>query len=354
MNPASCIFSRSFPANMGRRLFVTLGALFIFRLGSSIPVFGLDLSALERFASYRGALDRVSIFALGVMPIFSVLMLLEMAKLVFPSLGLWETAKPRNAWRLQAYVFAAALVLAAFQALAVAKSLESVPGLVDEQGVVATLVGATALLAWLADLATIYGMGNGFWLLLIAPSLDRAPRAAENGFTLWTQRGVGGFALIAAAGFIALSIALLVVATKTHSLPTPAPASPAAIDKSPIRDDAFAHVWPPLLAVYVGGVLAVAVLHGAGGEGPAHPALIALLIASFTYMRNRQAANRPGCAQRPVWTMALVQIFVCVGGELLTRRLGLPFTIDGSWLVLIVAVAMSCLAFSEAEPGAEP
>jgi hypothetical protein len=114
----------------------------------------------------------------------------------------------------------------------------------------------------------------------------------------------------------------------------------------------FASVWPPLFATTIAGFVATFDLLQAGG--PAHLVLIATLIAAFNWLQRLGAA--PG-SLRPAWTTMLVQIFVCIGGELLTHQLSLPIAINGAWVIVVVTTAMNCLRSRDLPPAttmAEP
>jgi preprotein translocase subunit SecY len=341
-----------------RGLLVTVGVLLFYRLGCQIPVPGLDQETLDRLRDV-GGLEMLSIFALGVIPIFSVLLIVEIAAMAVPALGRWRTASRRNAERLHRFVLLAAMAMAAFQAISLVSAPEAISRLVSDLGwefrlgIVVTFVGATALLGWLGDRITIHGLGNGFWLLLITPSLISMPSAAAGAFELWRQGSVGSAALFATVGYFALAIALLVTVAKPHHGPARSDLSPDVGEIQASRDE-FADVWPPLLATYFGGFLIVAVALLATRDmnvvenpsiavgSPVRIFVITALIALFTYLRALQV----GVASTPrrLWMVALAQIIICAAGELLTRYSGLPFAINGSWLILGVAVATSCLA----------
>ena len=357
---ATGMLARLVSSDAHRRLLLTVGVLCVYRLGCQIPLPGLDLDTLSHAGTGRLTLapiviERISIFALGVMPIFWVLMIVEIAKLVVPALGRWETARPGHVARLHRHVYIAALVLAAFHAFRMANAFEGISGLVDEPGwtfhvsVVATFVAATALLGWLGEMITLHGLGNGFWLLLVTPSLARLPNIC---FEFWRRGGVVSAALVAAICFLVAAIALVVTAGKARYGRTARRHLSTGIARPEFRVNRadLAVVWPAVLANYVG-------LPFISFGGTVHLFVIAALIAAFTYLRSRSAFNnRPAdvgaisersdaeSASRPAWIIALAQIVVCAGGELLTRNLHLPFSINGSWIIIVVTVATSCLA----------
>jgi preprotein translocase subunit SecY len=335
---------------LARRVAVTLGALLVYRLGCELRLPGVDASAINNAVPMTTrALTRLSIFSLGVIPIFSAMMIGEIAKLTFSPLARFAN-EPRGAERFGRYVFFAALGLAAIQGFGVASASERISGLVPFPGwafrAVAsiTLVGATAMLAWLCAIITRYGICEGFWLLFIAPSLAAAPRIIVDGFKYWQDDSIRSSTLLLALGFFVLAIILLAGGGKAKDA--------SALDGA--DRNVFANVWPPILAVYLSGLIVVSwsLLFTPGGvahanpalslEGPVHLGLIAALIAFFTSMRRQTAAPRF------VWMLALAQIFACVGGAALTRQLELPFTIDGVWIVLIVALTKSCITSVEA------
>src|ERR1041384_6634496 len=129
-----------------RRLLFTAGVLLVYRLGCQIPVPGLNTDALLRLKGLL-SIETVSIFALGVTPLLSALVIFEFVKLIIPPLSRWEAAKPDNTRRLSRYVYFAALVLAGLQARGVASALIEISGLIDgpewEIPIAVTLVAGT-------------------------------------------------------------------------------------------------------------------------------------------------------------------------------------------------------------------
>src|SRR5262249_25901009 len=108
----------------------------------------------------------------------------------------------------------------------------------------------------------------------------------------------------------------------------------------------FMPIWPALLASYFAGfVVGLVGLFETSSSvpliatgGPVHLLIIAASILAFTWLQSKGDSSI-----RPIWTMALVQIFVCLGGALLTRNLTLPFAVDGVWLIIVVTVITSAM-----------
>jgi hypothetical protein len=335
---------RSPSGDIGRRLLVTLGALVLLRLGRQIPLPGLDFSGATQMS--RDLLLRVSIFGFGVTPIFSILFVVEIAKLAFPAIGDRQARDARFADRLRRLVLALAVVLAASEGVAFAHALENIAGLVPDPGwtfdlsVAATLAAATAFLGWLADRVTRHGLGDGFWLLLVATPLAGLPAAIAGMLELLRLGVIGPGAIFCAFAYFALAGALIVA---------------LAIARGRREGGfglGFVDVWPPLLAEYLGSYALSALLYllpgfaltsaSIGIGSPLRLFVTAILILGFNLMR---ASPTGGDARgRPIGVIALAQIAVCCGGQALTRGLGLPFQLDGAWLIVVVATAIGVLA----------
>ena len=318
-------------SQMVRRLLFTAGALLIYRLGCQIPVPGLNTDGLLRLQGLL-SLETVSIFALGVTPFLSALFVFEFIKLIVPPLSRWEAAKLENARRLSRYVYFAALVMAGLQARGVASALIEISGLINgpewEIPITITLVAGTILLGWFGDRITARGLGNGFWLLVITPTLINLPAAAAGSFELLRMGSVSQSALTAGYLFLAVATALIVVTAVTGRATT----------ESRVSGADFASVWPPLLATYVASFAVSFFSLQAGGA--AHLIQMAVLIAAFTWLQSLGTSQQ---ALRPIWAVAAVQILICAGGEWLAHQMTLPFALNGSWLIVVVTAMMSLL-----------
>ncbi|CAG0950683.1 Protein translocase subunit SecY [Burkholderiales bacterium] len=221
VNPA--LKSGSRYADLKRRLWFLLGALIVYRIGTHIPVPGINSAVLEDlFKSQQdgilglfnvfsgGALSRFSILALGIMPYISASIIMQLASVVVPSLEALKKEGEAGRRKITQYTRYGTLVLALFQALGISVALESQPGLVLDPGLsfrllsAVTLVTGTMFLMWLGEQITERGLGNGISLIIFAGIAAGLPNAI--GLTL-EQARTGAYSIP-----LVLGIALLVAA----------------------------------------------------------------------------------------------------------------------------------------------
>jgi len=178
-----------------QRLLFVIGALFVYRLGSFIPVPGVNPEAmahlvqqggglLDMFNMFSGgALSRLSIFALGVVPYISASIIVQMFATVIPA---WQSLRKEGESgrrKLTMYTRFGTLALALFQSFGVATMLQTQAGVVYAPGpsfVFTTVVGLTAgtmFLMWLGEQMTERGIGNGISLLIFAGIVAGLPAA---------------------------------------------------------------------------------------------------------------------------------------------------------------------------------
>ena len=182
--------------DLKRRLLFLLGAFIVFRIGSFIPVPGIDqLQLAELFKSQRGgildmfnmfsggALSRFSIFALGIMPYISASIIMQLMTVVSPTLEALKKEGESGRRKITQYTRYGTAGLALFQGLGIAIALESQPGLVVEPGLafrltaMITLVTGTMFLMWLGEQITERGIGNGISLIIFAGIAAGFPQA---------------------------------------------------------------------------------------------------------------------------------------------------------------------------------
>ena len=159
-------------SELARRIAFTLGALFVYRLGTHIPLPGINTSP-----------GRLSIFALNIFPYFSVAILLQLVSMVSSRLNALVGRGDSGRRIIARYTFGLTLLLTAFQAYGVASGLQEVPNAVSEPGALfllsttATLLGGTIFLIWLVEQITARGIGNGLALILFTGVAAEMPNA---------------------------------------------------------------------------------------------------------------------------------------------------------------------------------
>jgi preprotein translocase subunit SecY len=208
-------------ADLWRRLLITLVALFGYRIGSYLPMPGLDLAAvaslrqIDFFARGESVPD-VSICSLGIMPYISGVIIVLLASGIFPRLGGAAGGGAMDRVRVRNYARILAVVLAAFEAFGVAGNLESIPGVVIMSDHLFTLTTIVALvigvvfLMWLAEQITVLGIGDGALLILAASALSRLPFNLNSAFEAVRMGGVEIFSVFGALLMVAAFLALVV------------------------------------------------------------------------------------------------------------------------------------------------
>jgi preprotein translocase subunit SecY len=220
VNPALKAGSRY--ADLKRRLWFLLGALVVYRIGTHIPVPGINSAILDDlFRSQQdgilglfnvfsgGALSRFSIFALGIMPYISASIIMQLCTVVVPSLEALKKEGESGRRKITQYTRYGTLVLALFQALGISVALESQAGLVLDPGLAfrlisaVTLVTGTMFLMWLGEQITERGLGNGISLIIFAGIAAGLPNAI--GLTL-EQARTGAYSIPLVLGIAALIV----------------------------------------------------------------------------------------------------------------------------------------------------
>ena len=182
-------------AELRQRLFFLLGALIVYRIGTFIPVPGIDPVALARFFEEQqgtildifnmfsgGALERLSIFALGVMPYISASIIVQMMAVVVPQLAAIKKEGESGRRKLTQYTRYGTVLLAAVQGASAAVAFQN-QGVVIAPGpqfvfiATITLVAGTMFLMWLGEQITERGLGNGISMIILAGIVAGLPAA---------------------------------------------------------------------------------------------------------------------------------------------------------------------------------
>jgi preprotein translocase, SecY subunit len=218
-------------SDLKNRILFVLGALIVYRLGTHIPVPSIDPVALAAMFEQQkgtildmfnmfsgGALERLSIFALGIMPYISASIIMQLLTVVSPELSkLKKEGGEQGRRKITQYTRMGTVVLATFQALGVAIALESQningmsvvvePGFLFKVTAVTTLVGGTIFLMWLGEQITERGIGNGISLIIFAGIVAGLPTALGGTFE---QVNTG--AMHAITVFVLLALVFAVIA----------------------------------------------------------------------------------------------------------------------------------------------
>ena len=213
-----------------KRIWFTLIAMVIYRLGTYIPIPGIDPAAfaqafqgqakgiLGMFNMFSGgAVQRMAIFSLNVMPYISASIIVQLLGTVYPP---WEKLRKEGgeAGRktLNQYTRYLTVVLALFQSFGIAMGLQASEGLVDQPGLffvvstVVTLTGGTMFLMWLGEQITSRGVGNGISLIIFAGIVAVFPRYIGQAFSLARTGAMnGGVLLLIAVLVVAVTVAIV-------------------------------------------------------------------------------------------------------------------------------------------------
>ncbi len=392
------------------RIWFTLGALIVYRIGTYVPVPGVDASVMGEMLSQHGggilgmfdmftggALRRMTVFALNIMPYISASIIIQLMSAAVPSLEALKKEGDSGRKRLNQYTRYLTVVIALFQAYGIAVGLESMrgsfgaavidPGWFFRLSCVITLVGGTMFLMWLGEQITARGVGNGISLIIFSGIVAGLPTALASLLELGRTGALSPFFIlffmllaVAVIGFIVFmerAQRRVVVqypkrqvgqrmfgGDSTHM--------PLKINTSGVIPPIFASsllLVPATIASFVQGgpgwvqTIAQQLSHGQ----PAYIALYATLIIFFSYFYTAVVFNpeetadnlkkyggfipgiRPGSNTSDYFDYVLTRlttigavylVVVCLLPEILINYYGLPFYFGGTSLLIIVSVTM--------------
>ena len=393
-----------------QRIMFTLGLLIIYRLGTFIPVPGIDGLALAQFMEDAqagiggilsmftgGALSRMAIFTLGIMPYIS-------ASIVMQLLGsMWEPLKnlkkegEQGRRKLNQYTRYGTVVLATAQAYGLAVSLEAGglaanPGLFFQASTVITIVGGTMFLMWLGEQITARGIGNGISLIIFVGIIAEIPAAMAQ---FLSQGRSGAISPAVVVGIIVMLIVVLTfVVFMERSLRKIHIQYPRQQRGMKVYDGSTSHlpikVNPAgvIPAIFASALLllptTISTFSG-GSSGPLMSTILALfgpgqplyliffggMIIFFTYFYTREVAFktedvaenlknqngfvpgiRPGKKTEEYLDYVVTRILVLGSGylalvallpEIIRAELSIPFYFGGTSILIIVSVGMDTI-----------
>ena len=194
-------------SDLKKRLWFTLFALIVFRIGSYLPIPGVDAQVMRLIAHRQsvgilgifdkfsgGALGRMTIFALGIMPYISSSIIVQLLTAVSPQLEALKKQGESGRKKINQYTRYGTVFLAAIQSYGIAMALESLaeqpvsePGFLFRLSTVITLTGGTLFLMWLGEQMTQRGVGNGISLLIFSGIVAGMPHAIASTLELGRQ-----------------------------------------------------------------------------------------------------------------------------------------------------------------------
>lgn len=203
-----------------KRVIITLALLIVYRLGVQVPVPGIDRIALASFFANTkgtllgmfdmfsgGALENLSIFALGIMPYISASIILQLLTVVFPYLAQLKKEGEQGRKKITQYTRYGTVILSIIQGFAIAVGMESMTGnggasIVLNPGwsfrlmTVITMTSGTAFIMWLGEQITERGIGNGISLIIFTGIVCRMPSAVLNTYRMASTGEMNAFVLV--------------------------------------------------------------------------------------------------------------------------------------------------------------
>ncbi|HEY8127160.1 MAG TPA: preprotein translocase subunit SecY [Hyphomicrobium sp.] len=401
--------------DLKRRLWFTLGALIVYRLGTFIPLPGINPAAFaETFKSQAGgilgmfnmfsggALQRLAIFSLNIMPYISASIIMQLMSSISPKLEALKKEGEAGRKQINQYTRYLTVILAALQGYGIAVGLEGShnaagavvmdPGIFFRATTVITLVGGTVFLMWLGEQITQRGVGNGTSLIIFAGIVAGLPGALVQLFELSRTGSISpgilvfflalALAVVAAVVFFERAQRRLLVQYPKRQVGNKmfqgeASHLPLKLNSSGVIPPIFASsllLLPITVAQFTAGQgpewlnEAVAAL---GSGQPLHMLIYALLILFFAFFYTAVVINpketadnlrkyggflpgiRPGektaeyidyVLTRITVVGALYLAAVCVLPEILTSYAGIPLYFGGTSLLIAVSVTMDTVA----------
>lgn len=208
-----------------KRIWFTLGILLVYRLGTYVPVPGIDPVALQQLFEQNqsgiigmfdlfsgGAVGRMAIFALNILPYITSSIIIQLMTAVSPHLNQLKKEGEQGRKQINQYTRYGTVILAALQGYGIAVGLEATGNVVTDPGLffrvvtVITLVSGTIFLMWLGEQITARGVGNGISLIIFAGIVAELPSALVATLELGRQ---GALSIVTILGMIVMVIAVI-------------------------------------------------------------------------------------------------------------------------------------------------
>ncbi len=211
-----------------KRVLCTFGLLMVYRIGCAVPTPGIDADALaDQFARARGtllglfdmfsggALERLSVFALGIMPYISASIILQLLTVVIPHLERLKKEGESGRKKIIQYTRYGTIALSIIQGFGISVGLEkmgvvALPGWGFRLMTVLTLTAGTAFIMWLGEQITERGIGNGISLIIFAGIVARMPSAVGNTLRLMRTGEMGAFLVLVLLVLMVLVVGVII------------------------------------------------------------------------------------------------------------------------------------------------
>ena len=396
-----------------KRIFLTLILLVVYRIGVHVPTPGIDSVALASFFAKAkgtllgladmfsgGAFERLSVFALGIMPYISSSIILQLLTVTIPHLERLSKEGEQGRKKITQYTRYGTIILSIIQGFGISVGLESMtaaggapvvinPGWEFRIMTVITLTAGTAFIMWLGEQITERGIGNGISLIIFAGIVTRLPGAIANTFRLLSTAELGIFIIlilvvlmIAVVGFIIfveqgqrripVQYAKRVVGRRMYG--GQSTHLPLKINTSGVIPPIFASsiiMFPATIASFINVPWVKGISASITPGGLIYELLYVCFIIFFCYFYTAVSFNpadvaenmkkqggfipgiRPGKRTADYIDKVLTRItlagaiyvsIVCVLPSLLITRFNVPFYFGGTSLLIVVGVAIDTIA----------
>ncbi|MEL7257530.1 MAG: preprotein translocase subunit SecY [Pseudomonadota bacterium] len=393
-----------------KRIFFTIGLLIVYRIGTFIPVPGIDGAELRQFMEGAqasiggmlsmftgGALGRMGIFALGIMPYISASIIVQLMTAMVPALEQLKKEGEQGRKKINQYTRYGTVFLATLQSYGLAASLQagglaSDPGFFFIASCMITLVGGTMFLMWLGEQITARGVGNGISLIIFVGIIAELPAALAQFFASGRSGALSPAVIIGVIVLVVATIAFVVfmerslrkihiqyprrqVGMKVYdggSSHLPVKVNPAGVIPAIFASSLL--LLPATLSTFSGdqtGPVMSTIMAYFGPGQPAYLVFFTVMIVFFTYfytynvsfkvddvadnLKNQNGfvpGIRPGKKTAEYLEYVVTRILVlgsaylaavCLLPEILRGQFAIPFYFGGTSVLIVVSVTMDTI-----------
>ena len=401
--------------DLKKRIVFTLLALIIYRFGTYIPLPGINTAVFSQFAQSNGggllgildmfsggAISRMTIFALNIMPYISASIIMQLMTSISPHMEALKKEGESGRKKINQYTRYATVLFAAIQAYGISVGLEKIhvgaesavmlPGILFKVTTVLTLTGGTLFIMWLGEQITSRGIGNGISLIIYAGIVANLPSAVIRTFAMGRNGDISTSIIMLIMLMVAAVIAyivfmekaqrkILIQYPKRHVTPDRAAVSqsshlPLKLNSSGVIPPIFASsllLFPATISSFIQidpnsttGIIMQYLSHG----NPVYICLFVSLIIFFSFFYTSIVFNpketaenlrkmgsfipgiRPGAQTADYIDFVLTRLTVigalylasvCVIPELILSKVSVPFYLGGTSLLIVVSVTIDTL-----------